>query len=235
MANRRKSTARRLLRPAEIRQVFQALAEKIVPKPELEFKTTLDLLVAVVLSAQTTDKAVNLATRGLWQVCRRPEDYLRLGQEGIEQHIRSIGLYHNKARSILGICQALLTEHGGQVPSDFESLVKLPGVGRKTANVVLNVGFGQPTLAVDTHIFRVANRMGLVTASTPEGVEKALLPKIPQEYRVNAHHYLLLHGRYCCQARKPQCGTCVVATWCRQLAEQNSETDSAAGRPDGAH
>ncbi len=232
MTTRRKTEGSRLLRPAEIAKVFQALAAKIVPKPELEFSTTLDLLVAVVLSAQTTDKAVNLVTRKLWQVCRTPEDYLRLGQEGLEEYVHSIGLYRNKARSILGICQALLAEHGGQVPGDFESLVKLPGVGRKTANVVLNVGFGQPTLAVDTHIFRVANRLGLVKEPTPEAVEKALLPKIPEEYRLNAHHYLLLHGRYCCQARKPQCGACVVAAWCRQRAE-TPKTVTVAGSSRG--
>lgn len=214
------STPRRVKRPAllsdvEVADFFRILATHIVPKGELHHTTPLDLLIAVVLSAQSTDKAVNRVTAELWQHCRSAEDYLDWGQERLEDSLRSIGLYRSKAKAIIGICRLLLERHGGEVPRTREELMALPGVGRKTANVVLNVAFGEPVLAVDTHIFRVANRCGLVRAATPEATELALLPRIPPEYLKNAHHYLLLHGRYTCKARKPECDACPVATLCR--------------------
>ncbi len=210
----------RLLTDREVAEMFRRLAGTIDPKPELEFRSVFDLLVAVVLSAQTTDKAVNQVTRVLWQTCRTPEDYLAMGGEALTAHIRSIGLFRHKCQAILGLCQALIERYHGQVPDDFEALTSLPGVGRKTANVVLNVGFSRPVLAVDTHVFRVANRTGLVSAPTPEAVEAAALPRIPKRHRLHAHHYLLLHGRYVCQARRPACATCVLADLCRQNLER---------------
>ncbi|MGI5925464.1 MAG: endonuclease III [Lentisphaeria bacterium] len=207
-----------LLSAAEIADFFQILSTHIVPKGELHYTTPLDLLIAVVLSAQSTDKAVNRVTAELWQYCRNAEDYLDWGQERLEDSLRSIGLFRAKAKAIIGICRLLLERHGGEVPRTREELMALPGVGRKTANVVLNVAFGEPVLAVDTHIFRVANRCGLVKAATPEATELALLPRIPPEHLKNAHHYLLLHGRYTCKARKPECDNCPVATLCRSRA-----------------
>lgn len=206
-----------LLGPKKVAEMFRRLAETIRPVPELEFSTTLDLLIAVVLSAQTTDKAVNQVTRILWQTCRLPQDYLDLGEEQLREIVHPIGLYRHKCQAILGLCRALMERFGGEVPDDFDSLISLPGVGRKTANVVLNVGFGHPVLAVDTHVFRVANRTGLVRASTPEGVEEAAMRRIPEAYLANAHHYLLLHGRYVCTARRPRCGDCVINDLCRKV------------------
>ena len=207
-----------LLSDAEVAAFFQTLSAHIVPKAELHFSTPLDLLIAVVLSAQCTDKAVNRVTAALWQHCRTASDYLDWGQERLEVSCRSIGLFRAKAKAIVGICQQLLAHHGGDVPRSREELMALPGVGRKTANVVLNVAFGEPVLAVDTHIFRVANRCGLVKAATPEATELALLPRIPPEYLKDAHHYLLLHGRYTCKARTPECQTCPVTALCRFFA-----------------
>jgi endonuclease-3 len=200
---------------AEVVHFFDILSIHIDPKPELHFSTTLDLLVAVVLSAQTTDRQVNKVTATLWQHCRTPEDYLRLGEEGLAKQIQSIGLYRNKAKSIIGLCRKLLDDFAGEIPSSREALMTLPGVGRKTANVVLNIAFGQPRLAVDTHVFRVANRCGLVHAGTPEKVEEALLRRVPSRHLLHAHHYLILHGRYTCKARLPACGTCPVQVVCR--------------------
>lgn len=204
-----------LMSEAEVETCFAILARHIDPKPELRYSTPLDLLVAVVLSAQTTDRQVNKVTEKLWQECRTAEDYLALGTAGVEERIKSIGLFRNKAKSITGLCEKLLAEHGGEVPGDFDALCSLPGVGRKTANVVLNIAFGQPTVAVDTHVFRVANRLGLVRAPTPEKTELALLKRIPRHYRQDAHHYLILHGRYTCTARAPQCPACPVRELCR--------------------
>jgi endonuclease-3 len=205
------------LKPEEIDSIFDKLSNTIDPKAELNFQTKLDLLVAVVLSAQATDKAVNQVTAELWQHCRSAEDYLRFGQERLEQVCRRIGLFRNKTRSILGICEILLRDHDGQVPSQREELMRLPGVGRKTANVVLNVGFGQPVIAVDTHIFRVSNRTGLAKGKTPDQVEEQLMQVVPKKYLLNAHHYLLLHGRYCCTARKPKCDSCIINLECRKI------------------
>jgi endonuclease-3 len=173
----------------------------------------------VVLSAQATDKAVNRVTGELWNHCRMPDDYLALGEERLCEKIRTIGLYRQKARSILGICQIVRDQYHDQIPDTFEELVDMPGVGRKTANVILNVLYKQPTMPVDTHVFRVANRTGLAMAKTPVGVEKSLLRRIPLEHRHNAHHYLILHGRYTCKARKPECRRCPVFDYCNYGAK----------------
>jgi len=207
--------AYRLMLVAEVDYFFTELARLIDPKSELNWRTPLDLLVAVVLSAQATDKSVNKVTEELWRQCRSPEDYLELGQDKLQEAIQTIGLFRNKARSIIGICRILLERHAGRVPDTREALEALPGVGRKTANVVLNVVFGQPTLAVDTHVFRVANRCGLVRAETPLKTEEKLLARIPERFLLHAHHYLILHGRYTCMARKPACDCCPVRQWCQ--------------------
>ena len=204
----------RLLTPAQVRVFFDRLAAVIDPKSELNWSTPLDLLVAVVLSAQCTDKAVNRVTAELWRHCRTPDDYLRLGEAGLREQLRTIGLFRNKTRSVIGLCRMLRDEFGGAVPPTREELERLPGVGRKTANVVLNVVFGQPTLAVDTHVFRVANRVGLAKAKTPEKTELALLARVPAEHLRHAHHYLILHGRYTCTARQPRCPACPVRDVC---------------------
>jgi len=215
----RRATPPALLSDAEVAAFFQILSAHIVPKAELNFTTPLDLLIAVVLSAQCTDKTVNRVTTTLWQHCRTAQDYLDWGQERLENSCHSIGLFRAKAKAIVGICKRLLEHHGGDVPRSREELMALPGVGRKTANVVLNVAFGEPVLAVDTHIFRVANRCGLVSATTPQATELALQPRIPPEYLKDAHHYLLLHGRYTCKARKPACQSCPVTALCRFIAQ----------------
>ena len=211
---RRPHPKTRLMRRDRVERFFDILAEHIDPTPELNWGSPLDLLVAVVLSAQTTDKAVNRVTSALWQHCRSARDYLQFGEARIQRCVKSIGLYRNKTRALVGICQALEDRFGGHVPGTREALQSLPGVGRKTANVVLNVVFGQPTLAVDTHVFRVSNRTGLVCASTPEATEVELLKEVPERYLLHAHHYLLLHGRYTCKARKPECPSCPVADVC---------------------
>ncbi len=202
------------LTKAQTAELYRRLAEVIDPKPELNFRNRLELLVAVVLSAQATDKSVNAATATLFERCHTPQDYLDLGQEGLEEATRTIGLYRNKSKAILGICRALLERFGGEVPGTLEELRSLPGVGLKTAYVVLNLGFGQPVIAVDTHIFRVANRTALAPAKTPEEVSALLMKRTPKEYLLNAHHYLLLHGRYTCTARTPKCDACVLADLC---------------------
>jgi endonuclease-3 len=173
-----------------------------------------ELLAAVLLSAQATDVGVNKATRKLFPVAGTPQKILDLGLEGLESHIKTIGLYRSKAKHLMETCRILVEQHGGQVPSTREALEALPGVGRKTANVVLNVAFGEPTMAVDTHIFRLGNRTGLASGKTPLEVEQKLLKRIPAKYMVDAHHWLILHGRYVCQARKPQCAQCAVAAFC---------------------
>jgi endonuclease-3 len=184
------------------------------PETELEYTSVFELLTAVLLSAQATDVGVNKATRKLFPVAHTPQAMLDLGLEGLESYIKTIGLYHSKARHLLETCRMLVERHGGQVPRTRAELEALPGVGRKTANVVLNVAFGEPTMAVDTHIFRVANRTGLGPGKTPHEVEVQLLKRIPAEYLVHAHHWLILHGRYVCQARKPQCWQCAVSQYC---------------------
>jgi endonuclease-3 len=184
------------------------------PQTELEYTTPFELLVAVILSAQATDKSVNLATRKLFKAANTPQAILALGVEGLCEYVRSIGLYQGKARNIVATCRILLEQHGGRVPEDRASLEALPGVGRKTANVILNTAFGQPTLAVDTHVFRVANRTGLAPGKTVREVEDRLLRVVPQEFLRDAHHWLILHGRYTCKARNPDCPACPVADLC---------------------
>ncbi len=184
------------------------------PNTELEYTSVFELLAAVLLSAQATDVGVNKATRRLFVVANTPQQILGLGLAGLEQHIKTIGLFRSKARHLMQTCQMLVDLHGGEVPRTREALEALPGVGRKTANVVLNVAFGEPTMAVDTHIFRVGNRTGLAPGKTPWDVEMGLLKRIPAAYLVDAHHWLILHGRYVCQARKPLCWQCAVSAHC---------------------
>ena len=184
------------------------------PNTELEYTSVFELLAAVLLSAQATDVGVNKATRRLFAVAPTPQRMLALGLDGLESHIKTIGLYRSKARHLLETCRLLVEQHGGEVPRNREALEALPGVGRKTANVVLNVGFGEPTMAVDTHIFRVSNRTGLAPGKNPLAVEMQLLKRVPAEYAVDSHHWLILHGRYVCQARKPQCWHCSVVAYC---------------------
>ncbi|MCI1193778.1 endonuclease III [Calidifontimicrobium sp. SYSU G02091] len=184
------------------------------PTTELEFTTPFELLVAVLLSAQATDVSVNKATRRLFAVANTPQKMLALGVDGVAEYIKTIGLYRSKAKHLIETCRILVERHGGEVPRSREALEALPGVGRKTANVVLNVAFGEPTIAVDTHIFRVANRTGLAPGKTPLEVEKRLLERVPPQYLHDAHHWLILHGRYVCQARKPLCERCAVRRWC---------------------
>ncbi|SOD40338.1 endonuclease III [Nitrosovibrio sp. Nv4] len=190
------------------------------PTTELEYGSPFELLVAVVLSAQATDKGVNLATRKLFAKANTPEKILALGEAGLREVIKSIGLYKTKAKNILATCSMLIEHHGGEVPGTREELERLPGVGRKTANVVLNTAFGQPTMAVDTHIFRVANRTGIARGKTVLEVELKLLKCIPREFRHDAHHWLILHGRYVCVARKPKCAICIINDLC-EYEEKN--------------
>jgi endonuclease-3 len=184
------------------------------PNTELEYTSVFELLAAVLLSAQATDVGVNKATRRLFAVANTPQQILDLGLEGLESYIKTIGLYHSKAKHLMQTCRILVAQHQSVIPRTREALEALPGVGRKTANVVLNVAFGEPTMAVDTHIFRVGNRTGLAPGKTPLAVEMQLMKRIPPEYLVDAHHWLILHGRYVCQARKPLCWQCGVATYC---------------------
>ena len=189
-------------------------AERPNPVSELEYRTPYELLVAVVLSAQATDNSVNLATRKLYPVANTPKAILALGVEGLIPYIKTIGLYRNKAKHVIELSRKLLEDFDGVVPDDREALESLPGVGRKTANVVLNVAFGKPTIAVDTHIFRVSNRTGFAPGKTVEEVERKLLKFMPAEFKKDAHHWLLLHGRYCCKAVKPDCAHCPIAELC---------------------
>ncbi len=200
---------------AEVREFLEALA-KVNPNPrsELEFIDPFTLLVAVVLSAQATDVSVNRATVGLFQEAGTPAAMVRLGVEGVARHIRTIGLWQGKARNVVELSRQLVEHHGGQVPRDREALEMLPGVGRKTANVVLNVAFGESTMAVDTHIFRLGNRTGIAPGATPRAVEDALIRRVPAALLRDAHHWLILHGRYVCKARAPECWRCVAAKWC---------------------
>ena len=203
------------MNPAKRRAIFERLkAANPRPTTELEYRSPFELLVAVVLSAQATDRGVNLATRKLFAVADSPEKMLALGEDGLAEYIKSIGLFRSKARHLIQTCRLLIERHGSAVPSDRMNLEALPGVGRKTANVVLNTAFGHATLAVDTHIFRVANRTGLAPGKTPLEVERKLLRRVPGEFLHDAHHWLILHGRYVCRARKPLCGQCLIADLC---------------------
>jgi len=201
--------------PRQRSALFRRL-QKANPRPttELVYRTPFELLVSVILSAQATDVSVNKATAGLFRAANTPAAMLALGEAGLKRHIRTIGLYNTKAKNILLTCQALLDRHGGEVPRERDALEALPGVGRKTANVVLNTAFGEPTIAVDTHIFRVANRTGLAPGKTPRAVEDGLLATTPARFRRDAHHWLILHGRYICRARQPDCPHCPIAKLC---------------------
>ena len=201
--------------PNQIERFFATLqAANPLPASELEYTSVFELLTAVLLSAQATDVGVNKATRRLFPVANTPQKIIDLGMEGLEGYIKTIGLYRSKAKHLMQTCAILLRDHGGEVPRTREELEQLPGVGRKTANVVLNVAFGEPTCAVDTHIFRVANRTGLATGKTPLAVEQKLLARVPAAYLSHAHHWLILHGRYVCVARTPRCWQCAVADCC---------------------
>jgi endonuclease-3 len=184
------------------------------PTTELDYGTAFELLISVILSAQATDVGVNKATARLYKVANTPQAILDLGIAGLKSYIRTIGLFNSKAENIIKTCRILLEEHGGEVPRTREALERLPGVGRKTANVILNTAFGEPTIAVDTHIFRVANRTGLAKGKTPLEVEKRLVKLTPEEFRKDAHHWLILHGRYVCKARRPECSRCPIVEWC---------------------
>lgn len=198
-----------------IHEFFRRLQEKEPePKSDLEWTNAYTLLVAVTLSAQATDAGVNKATKELFKIADTPQKMLDLGIDKLKDHIKTIGLYNNKAKNVIAMAEILVSEHNGEVPQTREELVKLPGVGRKTANVVLNIVFGQPTMAVDTHIFRVANRTGMAKGKNPDQVERELLKVVPEEFGLHAHHWLILHGRYTCKARTPECGSCIVEDLC---------------------
>lgn len=200
---------------AKRREIFSRLKnENPHPTTELHYSTAFELLIAVVLSAQSTDKGVNKATAKLFPIANTPQSMLELGEAGLKKYIQTIGLYHNKARHILQTCALLLEQHQGEVPDDQQALEALPGVGRKTANVIRNTAFGHPTIAVDTHIFRVANRTKIAAGKNVLEVEKKLLKFIPDEFKLDAHHWLILHGRYVCVARRPRCGACVIEDIC---------------------
>ncbi len=197
------------------RRIFERLkAANPAPTTELHYRTPFELLVAVILSAQATDKGVNKATAKLFKVANTPRTILKLGEPGLREYIKTIGLFNAKAKNIMETCRLLVEKHKGKVPETRDELEDLPGVGRKTANVILNTAFGQPTIAVDTHIFRVANRIGLAAGKTPLAVEKQLLDNVPKKYLHDAHHWLILHGRYVCTARKPQCSICIIRNLC---------------------
>jgi endonuclease-3 len=203
------------MNPDKIRRIFTVLhAANPAPRSELVYASPFQLLVSVVLSAQATDKSVNLATPALFQTAGRPEAMLKLGRTGLERHIRRIGLYRTKAKNLIAACRLLVKEHGGEVPRTREALERLPGVGRKTANVILNTAFGEPTIAVDTHIFRVANRTGIAPGKDVRAVETRLLKVVPEEFKPDAHHWLILHGRYVCKARTPDCPKCLIRDLC---------------------
>jgi endonuclease-3 len=219
------------MKPADIDEFFRRLAaDNPAPKTELEYINPYTLLVAVVLSAQATDVGVNKATGPLFKVVQTPRQMLELGEERLRQYIRTIGLFNTKARNVMKLSEILVAEHGGEVPRKRKELEALPGVGRKTANVVLNVAFGQTTIAVDTHIFRVSNRTGLAKGKTPEEVERKLVRYVPARWKPHAHHWLILHGRYICKARKPDCPACVVRDLCA-FPDKTSERDMLEDPP----
>ncbi|MER9232449.1 endonuclease III [Mesorhizobium sp. M0622] len=219
----RPARSRVLYSPAEVHEIFRRFSvQRPKPRGELEYINAFTLLVAVVLSAQATDAGVNKATRALFKIADTPQKMLALGEARLGDHIRTIGLWRNKAKNVIALSDALIRDHGGEVPEDRDQLVELPGVGRKTANVVLNVAFGQHTMAVDTHIFRIGNRLGLAPGKTPEQAEQGFLKIIPDEYMRHAHHWLILHGRYVCKARKPDCPVCVIADICKAKEKTTS-------------
>ena len=231
------------MKPKDVEEFFRRLAERLPePRGELEFQSPFTLLIAVVLSAQATDASVNKATPALFEVADTPEKMLALGEARLQEHIRTIGLYRTKAKNIIKLSEMLIAEYGGEVPRTRETLQRLPGVGRKTANVVLNIAFREPTIAVDTHIFRVGNRTGLARGSTPEQVEARLEKVVPAHYKLHAHHWLILHGRYVCTARKPNCPACVVNDLCAFKAKTTLDGSAkkqrkkpARARPDRKH
>ena len=205
----------RIMKPVERHQFFRRMQElNPHPKSDLEFRSAFELLVAVILSAQATDKSVNVATRKLFAAANTPETIAALGEDALIDYIRTIGLFRTKAKNVVAMCRLLIANHASQVPDSRTALEALPGVGRKTANVVLNVAFGQPTMAVDTHIFRISNRMGLAPGKNVVAVEEKLMKVVPKEFMNHAHHWLILHGRYTCIARKPKCGACPVYDIC---------------------
>jgi endonuclease-3 len=219
------------MKPADIDEFFRRLAaDNPAPKTELEYINPYTLLVAVVLSAQATDIGVNKATGPLFQIVQTPQQMVELGEERLRQYIRTIGLFNTKAKNVIKLSEILVAEHGGEVPRKRKELEALPGVGRKTANVVLNVAFGQTTIAVDTHIFRVSNRTGLAKGKTPEEVERKLVRYVPARWKPHAHHWLILHGRYICKARKPDCPACVVRDLCA-YPDKTSERDMLEDPP----
>jgi endonuclease-3 len=219
------------MKPADIDEFFRRLAaDNPAPKTELEYINPYTLLVAVVLSAQATDIGVNKATGPLFQIVQTPQQMVELGEERLRQYIRTIGLFNTKAKNVIKLSEILVAEHGGEVPRKRKELEALPGVGRKTANVVLNVAFGQTTIAVDTHIFRVSNRTGLAKGKTPEEVERKLVRYVPACWKPHAHHWLILHGRYICKARKPDCPACVVRDLCA-FPDKTSERDMLEDPP----
>jgi endonuclease-3 len=212
------------MKTESIEPFFAALAAANPhPRSELEYSSVFELLAAVLLSAQATDVGVNKATRRLFALSPTPRRMLALGLDELTEQVRTIGLYRTKAKNLYETCRILVAEHGGEVPRSREALEQLPGVGRKTANVVLNVAFGEPTMAVDTHVFRVANRTGLAPGRNPLEVEQRLLERVPSAYRADAHHWLILHGRYVCTARAPQCPACTVRQWCDHGAPTMSQ------------
>jgi endonuclease-3 len=212
------------MNPAKRHEIFTRLrAANPQPTTELDYQSPFELLVSVVLSAQATDKSVNLATDGLFKVANTPQALLALGRKGLERHIKSIGLYRTKAKNLIATCKLLIERHDGTVPRTREELQALPGVGRKTANVVLNTAFGEPTIAVDTHIFRVANRTGIAPGKDVVAVETKLVKFTPEEFRRDAHHWLILHGRYVCKARKPDCPTCLIRDLCEYRHKSRDE------------
>ena len=211
------------MKPQAVEEFYRRLAEtRPEPETELEYRNTYTLLVAVVLSAQATDIGVNRATKQLFAEIDTPAGMVALGEEGLKRHIKTIGLFNTKAKNVIALSKLLLERHGGEVPRDREALEALPGVGRKTANVVLNIAFGEPTLAVDTHVFRVGNRTGLAPGKTPRQVEDKLMKIVPKKYLVHAHHWLILHGRYVCVARLPKCPVCPINEYCRYKAKTSA-------------
>ncbi len=216
------------MNPAKRRRIYEVLrAGNPAPTTELRFDSTFELLIAVVLSAQATDVSVNKATAKLYPVANTPAAILALGEVKLREYIKTIGLYQTKAKNVIGLCKLLIEQHHGEVPSDREALEALPGVGRKTANVVLNMAFGQPTIAVDTHIFRVANRTGLATGKDVRVVENRLVKFTDPEFAKDAHHWLILHGRYVCKARTPECWRCGIVEWCEYRRKTPTPSDAA--------
>jgi endonuclease-3 len=214
------------MKAAKVRAIYERLRDaNPEPRTELEYRTPFELLVAVILSAQATDKSVNRVTPGLFRVAPTPQKVIALGIEGLSEHIKTIGLYNSKAKNIIAASRILVEQHGGKVPRDREALEALPGVGRKTANVVMNSAFGEPTIAVDTHIFRVANRTRLAPGDSVREVEDKLMRVTPEEFRRDAHHWLILHGRYVCKARRPDCPRCLIADLCEY--RQKTRVESA--------